>query len=283
MFKIPQKQQTVLDKMPFYVHEKTFDVYVKTNDGIYQRIKDLKGCSDVLALHPLDLSRPELPIQGLKGESFQDNIQSLRVRKPFLPFLYELGLSNNTISAKIKTINDFFLIIKSMNVDKNELYLSDKKKKITFCNVYAYHILSAIGVYIPRIFWKEQTDLFSRGYDLYDNCVEYSANMLTDWLITNAGNELYPELELVNVQTDKTHKKLESGFNFDAIKTLGIISVFNQKGSGHIAILYRGNDGKLYATQAGAKNYQCDPNWLKWFSAPYLKHVLINVNLDKIK
>lgn len=263
MFKIPQKQALVDNKLDFYVHSKTFDVYVN-NGNIYQRIKDLKGCQDVVNLRPLNLARPEIPYLNTAG------IDQKKVR------------SGSDTRVKIETLSNLFSLIKEFAVDTNPVYARDLKKKQTFCNVYAYHFLSAIGVYIPRIFWDNQSDLFQKGYNLYANCLEYSANSLTDWLITNAGNPLYPELELVKYQIDKKPAKIESDFDFDAIKTIGIISVFNTKGSGHIAILYRGNDGKLYATQAGAKNYQCDPNWLKWFSAPYLKRVLININIEKI-
>jgi len=231
MFQIPEKQAKV--KFPFYINWNN-DIYVKTNDGRFYRIKDNLESVNVKEEDAFDLAKPML----VKGHYLS------------------LGMKGNL---------SIYEAIEKLNVLNNAYY--QPTPKATFCNCYAVHLLGLIGTYIPRVWWKDESDLFSvskenKGFNLLNNVLEYNANSLVNWLIANSENTLY------------NFQKVENYLDIN----IGIIAVHNPKGSGHIAVLYRNQEGVLVCTQAGAKNTISDTTYNSWFtSKKFDKRIIVKV------
>jgi hypothetical protein len=226
MFKIPEKQSQI--KFPFYINGNN-DICVKANKKFY-RIKDNIESLSVKEENVFDLAKPML----IKGHYLS------------------LGMKGNL------KINE---AIEKLDVLNNVHY--QPTAKATFCNCYAAHLLGLIGIYLPRVWWKNESDLFKEGFNLFSNVLEYNANSLVNWLIANSENPLY------------NFKRVE---NYAAIENIGLIAVHNPNGSGHIAILYRNEKGILVCTQAGKKNTISDTTYNNWFTSKrFDKRIIVKI------
>jgi hypothetical protein len=79
--------------------------------------------------------------QALRGKGDASAVEALRVR---------LFVANQ------------HAVIDALRVEQSTRYLPSKDGKTTFCNVYAYDVVTAMGGYLPRVWWTQ------RGLDALD-------------------------------------------------------------------------------------------------------------------
>lgn len=88
--------------------------------------------------------------------------------------------------SQVKSPEELDAIIDWLGVEKHKRYLPSRG--LTFCNIYAYDVAYAAGVYLPRVWWTDDSiaalEAGKRVEAKYNNTiVEVRANRLHDWLI----------------------------------------------------------------------------------------------------
>ncbi|MCH8032289.1 MAG: SH3 domain-containing protein [Bacteroidetes bacterium] len=168
------------------------------------------------------------------------------------------GTSPETKSRKL------IEIIKYLDCEKTSHKRYGPKTIDTYCNIYAYDYCYLAGVYIPRVWWKEQAihDIKNRKRVSieYDRTVEeLSANMLNDWF--GDYGVLFGWKRVINLEV------LQAAANNGEV-CLIIAKHKNSNSSGHIAAVVPEHDGYKATrkvtgeiaiplqSQAGRNNYR---------------------------
>lgn len=86
---------------------------------------------------------------------------------------------------------NIYAVVETLDVENNDLYEAGNSK--TYCNIYAYDVVTAMGGYLPRLWWYEKyeakmIEAIEKG-EAYSEKVEYgktvqemNANALTAWM-----------------------------------------------------------------------------------------------------
>ena len=82
-----------------------------------------------------------------------------------------------------------YALVETLNVSKSTRYLDTKKdgKLSTYCNIYAHDMVTAMGAYLPRVWWTSAAAAAllagKKVKPVYDKTIhELSANLLVDWM-----------------------------------------------------------------------------------------------------
>ncbi len=167
-----------------------------------------------------------------------------------------------------------YAIVDTLRVERSPRYLAEPGK--TFCNIYAYDVVTALGGYLPRVWWMDQAIARLRNGEsvqpVYAETVrELNANMLTDWMYTFG-----PEYGWAR-ETDITAAQAAA----NAGQLVVLLSARIKKSeSGHVNIVLSetdqnqavrdasGNVTRPLQSQAGATNFQYRPHPSQWWQAP---------------
>lgn len=85
-----------------------------------------------------------------------------------------------------------FAVAETLNVENSDRYQKKKNaetgKTSTYCNIYAYDMVTALGGYLPRVWWTssalKKIQAGEAVKPVYGKTVnEQNANMLTDWMV----------------------------------------------------------------------------------------------------
>lgn len=161
------------------------------------------------------------------------------------------------------------IALKFLDVERNPAFKPANGK--TYCNIYAHKLCAMLGVWIPRVFWRDYTKI-KVGAPYLPQLFELSANELCNFVVNY--HENYPEWELLAVRTGK---ETFSTTDFGRVSRMGLLLARSTHGSGHVSVLLRDAEGKLFSSQAGAKNMQAD-YLINWIGLRFESKLLINLN-----
>lgn len=126
-----------------------------------------------------------------------------------------------------------FAVVETLNVENSDRYEAEPGRGPTYCNIYAYDVVSALGGYLPRVWWTDdairrirQGETVEPVYD--DTILEMNANALTQWF-ADFGADFGWERAADMTEAQNTANDGE----------LGIIVAANEDpdASGHITVL----------------------------------------------
>ncbi len=166
--------------------------------------------------------------------------------------------------AKLFRANQY-AVIEVLDVENNDKYKPGKGK--TFCNVYAYDVVTALGGYLPRVWWNAAALAKIQNGEpvtaVYGDTVhEMTANMINDW-IREYGDDFGWRAES-NMET------AQSEANSGKIAIILASNVVATK-SGHVAVILAetdqlsANGDKPLISQAGATNVEAGAASSKWW------------------
>ncbi len=162
---------------------------------------------------------------------------------------------------------NLYAVVETLDVEDNALY--QRTSTATFCNIYAYDVVTAMGGYLPRVWWYEKYEKKMieaiEKREKYEEKVVYgetvhemNANALTKWMY-NIGQNYYGWEQAADMES--AQKAANEG-------NLVIILAANKnpKKSGHVNVILpeteqlkaKEEDGifKPIQSQAGASNYK---------------------------
>lgn len=159
-------------------------------------------------------------------------------------------------------------VVRWLNVEKSIRYTPFESK--TFCNIYVYDILYCLNIYIPRVWWNEDSICRLRRGHLVENIYgetvsELNCNMLSEWF-ENYGREFGWEplsdlSEMQNVVNKGTvgvivAKSRDAGSSGHIVTVLPEIDMYIAKRAGEVVV-------SPLQSQAGAVNkiYFTADNW----------------------
>lgn len=131
---------------------------------------------------------------GIEEAELQKNSAALRTSRWKWHYpLSEAGMPGRDLSSLENNINSQYAIVEYLAVD-NAKHLRYAKTIIndnaaTFCNIYAHDFCKLCGVYLPRVWWKEQSVIprLLKNEEViaeHNKTVnEMNANALYDWLV----------------------------------------------------------------------------------------------------
>jgi Domain of unknown function (DUF4157) len=154
-------------------------------------------------------------------------------------------------------------LVRTLNVESSYRYQQERDKKgnvtATFCNVFAYDMVTAMGAYLPRVWWRDpQAAIADPTLDANpNNTMQMNANALYQWML-----DWGPSFGWRSVGTP-ADAQAEANDGKIAIILAGL-GVVDQTAPGHVSVVMaessalgvegRG-DGIPLQAQAGAVNY----------------------------
>lgn len=172
----------------------------------------------------------------------------------------------NELEKKLFQANQY-AVVEALNVTKSSRYKADRGG--TYCNVYAYDVVSAMGGYLPRVWWTDDSiDKINNGeavkikFSLDENTDtvrEMRANHLTDWMKAYGASFGWRKATSV--------AKAQEAANDGKIAIL-LAAKINPKKSGHVNVILpeteqhkakydaAGNFDMPLQSQAGGSNFK---------------------------
>ena len=181
------------------------------------------------------------------------------------------------LRAKLFTAN-IYNVVDTLDVENNSLYKKGGGK--TYCNIYAYDVVTAMGGYLPRVWWtsayeKEFVKAADKGLT-YDKAVKYAdtvremnANSLTKWM-AHIGKKYFGWEKAADMKTAQA--AADSG-------QLVIILAANKVStrSGHVNVILpqteqrkaktENNEFLPLQSQAGGSNFKHKAHYAWWKDA----------------
>ena len=141
-------------------------------------------------------------------------------------------------------------VLKILDVEKNPRYTPTETQ--TFCNIYVHDFARLLGIYIPRVWWTQET-IKKQDYSVVSygkNVLDLNVNAIYDWF-----NNYGTYYNWTNVGKDELIIK-----NFSNVRNkLVVILAKNKdpKRSGHATIvLSRRDNPNIVQSQAGRNNIE---------------------------
>jgi hypothetical protein len=187
--------------------------------------------------------------------------------------LNEPGQPGRTGTTPEDLRKELITLIDYLAVDKASHARYQPREGRTFCNIYAHDFCHLAGVYLPRVWWRDDALVaIARGQTVEprvgSTLVEQRANDLFRWL-----QAFGPQF---GWRQTGTLTKLQTEVNLGAVAV--IVARRNEDGkSGHITIVApevgdnkarRGSAGEVIAplqSQAGARNFRLSTGPLNWW------------------
>lgn len=148
-------------------------------------------------------------------------------------------------------------VIETLDVENDAKYSPGGGK--TYCNIYTYDFVTAMGAYLPRVWWYDSAiERLENGESVtprYGKTVhEMNANATTDWMYEYGGDYGWEQAE--NMET--AQEEANSG------KIVIILAAnANRRKSGHVAVLLAETDQEMLdesdmpmTSQAGSTNFE---------------------------
>jgi hypothetical protein len=175
-----------------------------------------------------------------------------------------------SMRIKLRIANQY-AVIATLKVDESSRY--QRTATSTYCNIYAYDVVTALGGYLPRVWWTASAlKQIQKGEDVqpkYGKTVrEMNANALTDWMYK------YGDVFGWRQEDDISEAQAEAN-NGKLVILLAVNK--NPRKSGHVNVLVaeteqhqaerdeNGNVDKPLQSQAGATNFQVRAHQQKWW------------------
>lgn len=189
-------------------------------------------------------------------------------------------------SGDIETANDLrrqlftaniYNVVETLDVDSNSLY--QRTSSATFCNIYAYDVVTAMGGYLPRVWWntaQEQEFIAAaeRGEEYEERATyggtvhEMNANALTAWM-PRIGQTYFGWQRAESMRAAQ-----ESANNGNLVIILAANKVASK--SGHVNVILPETEQHQSATddngtfrplqsQAGGSNFKYQPHSTAWW------------------
>jgi hypothetical protein len=181
------------------------------------------------------------------------------------------------LRVKLRIANEY-AVVETLQVEKSKRYEVTKKtdpktgkeKTSTYCNIYGYDVVTALGGYLPRVWWKSDAlARIKKGEKVkpeYEKTVtELSANGLTEWM-DKYGSQFgwRREADITAAQEAANQGKLI------------ILLADNPRGPGHVNVLMPETkqhlairkDNKVTGplqSQAGGKNFKLKAHRVHWW------------------
>jgi peptidoglycan hydrolase-like protein with peptidoglycan-binding domain len=91
--------------------------------------------------------------------------------------------------VKLRIANQY-AVVNTLKVQESDRYAPTDTS--TYCNIYAYDVVTAMGGYLPRVWWRDKALTRIRKGEkvkpIYDETIhELNANALTDWMYEQGG------------------------------------------------------------------------------------------------
>jgi peptidoglycan hydrolase-like protein with peptidoglycan-binding domain len=196
------------------------------------------------------------------------------------------GNINEAEQLRIKLrIANQYAVVETLDVKESKRYEKVKKLKkgkwswSTYCNIYAYDVVTAMGGYLPRVWWKDKALARIRKGEkvkpVYEETVhELSANALTDWMYEFGSQYGWRKEEDITAAQDAANQG----------KLIILLAAnVNPRASGHVSVLMpeskqiqavRENNKVVgvVQSQAGATNFKLDNHRKQWWKDK--KHTL---------
>ncbi len=195
-------------------------------------------------------------------------------------------LGNSALADQLRRklrIANQYAVIMTLEVETSERYQKVERTKIekgkevkktaTFCNIYAYDVVTALGGYLPRVWWtKPALARIENGEKVtpaYNKTVEeVNANRLTEWMSTHGEQFGWRrEQDISAAQAAANQSKL----------VIILAANTNPKRSGHVNVLMpetdqhkalRDNAGQVsrpLQSQAGSTNFEIGTHRNRWW------------------
>ncbi len=162
---------------------------------------------------------------------------------------------------------NLYAVVETLDVENNALY--QRTSSATFCNIYAYDVVTAMGGYLPRVWWyekyeKKMKEAVEKGTKFEEKVVygetvhEMNANALTKWMYDIGQNyygwEQASDMEAAQLAANEGYLVIILAANK------------NPKKSGHVNVILPETEQlkakeiegvyRPIQSQAGAKNYK---------------------------
>jgi len=164
-----------------------------------------------------------------------------------------------------------YAVVDTLQVESSPRYRQEPPK--TYCNIYAYDVVTALGGFIPRVWWMDKAIAQLRRGEavqpVYAQTVrELSANMLTEWMHTFGAEFGWVRARDIDAA--------QWAANQGRLVIL-LAARVNRSESGHINVILaeteehraaRGEDGRVIRplqSQAGATNFRYRPHPNTWW------------------
>ncbi len=179
-----------------------------------------------------------------------------------------------TMRANLFKANQY-AVVETLSVDKSQRYQPQEQPSKTFCNIYTYDMVTALGGYLPRVWWNANAiTRLQKGetvQPIYSKTVhEMNANALTDWMHTYGGSFGWRQAQDINAaQTTANQGNL----------VILLAARTDPKRSGHVNVIMPeteqhqakhdgdGNVARPLQSQAGSKNFKYQPHSKQWWEA----------------
>jgi hypothetical protein len=181
------------------------------------------------------------------------------------------------LRIKLRIANQY-AVVETLDVKESKRYEKVKKLKkgkwswSTYCNIYAYDVVTAMGGYLPRVWWKDEALARIRKGEkvkpVYEETVhELSANALTDWMYEFGSEYSWRKEEDITAAQDTANQG----------KLIILLATnVNPRASGHVSVLMpeskqikaiRENNKVVgvVQSQAGANNFKLDNHRKQWW------------------
>lgn len=206
---LAQKQQSLLEHASYLGNNITIQQLgmQSNNRGMVQSVQralpqaDL-GTSKRSRAHQIDWGSQHQGIEqsGPLRNIFEQNLQQQ------LQIIFGSGTTKEMVNTRIREAErngqtgeshrlrtnlfraNEYAVIETLNVEDSERYqpINSPKRK-TFCNIYTYDVVTALGGYLPRVWWNQRAiERLQRGEEvqpIYNRTVrEMGANDLVKWM-----------------------------------------------------------------------------------------------------
>lgn len=248
------------------------------------------------AAHPLDWNAVHKEIEQEKAlrEAFEDNLnKQLKnlfgkpISRDQLLQQIEQAEAQGKIGVATQMRRDLFIaneyaVVETLNVVNSERYRKNRKGKLeTYCNVYAYDVVTALGGYLPRVWWTDGALQHVRNGKTVEpihgiTVLEMRANELTGWMHTygdefgwrkakdaNAAQEAANNGRLVIALAKSSRTKLDPNTK-KKVPRSGHVSIIMPETPGHEAGRPDGVVELPLQTQAGDSNFNARKHKQWW-------------------
>ena len=172
--------------------------------------------------------------------------------------------------VKLRIANQY-AVVHTLKVKESDRYAPTDTS--TYCNIYAYDVVTAMGGYLPRVWWRDKALARIRKGEkvkpIYDETIhELNANALTDWMYEfGDGFGWRKEEDITAAQEAANQGKL----------VILLAANANPRRSGHVSVLMpeteqhkaaRTDDNEVVGplqSQAGARNFMLEANRKQWW------------------
>lgn len=158
-----------------------------------------------------------------------------------------------------------YAVLATLDVENNALYSPGGGK--TYCNIYAYDVVTALGGYLPRVWWSDNAiERIRNGESVqpkYDDTIfEMNANALTAWMPEHGVSYGWRRAsDMSNAQEEANSGKV----------VIILAANVNPRRSGHVAVIlaetdqFQAGEDMPLISQAGSRNVAHAPASSAWW------------------